>query len=80
MGGGNQRAEVQGPLSGGVLSSTSLLSTHFHISSPTSNPTNMLPIIHLILGALVVSAHGDHNFDLNDLADAGMSYAERHVS
>jgi hypothetical protein len=29
--------------------------------------------------AAVVVAHGDHSFDLDDVNDEGMSYAERHV-
>ncbi|ORY23425.1 hypothetical protein BCR39DRAFT_582863 [Naematelia encephala] len=33
----------------------------------------------ILLLALRVSAHGDHSFDLDDAADNGMSYAERHM-
>ncbi len=37
-------------------------------------------IFHLLLGTLIVGGHGDHSFDLQDLDDVGMSYAERHVN
>ena len=37
-------------------------------------------IAQLVLGVVLAAGHGDHSFDLNDLSDAGMSYAERHVN
>nr|XP_018264522.1 uncharacterized protein I303_02692 [Kwoniella dejecticola CBS 10117]OBR86680.1 hypothetical protein I303_02692 [Kwoniella dejecticola CBS 10117] len=39
----------------------------------------MIRILPVLLGSLLVSAHGDHSFDLDDLNDAGLSYAERHM-
>lgn len=33
----------------------------------------------LALLPALVWGHGDHTFDLDDLSDEGMSYAERHV-
>jgi len=52
------------------------LSNHLNIHSYR---LNML-IFHLLLGTLIVGGHGDHSFDLQDLDDVGMSYAERHVN
>ncbi|KAK6907154.1 hypothetical protein I203_101144 [Kwoniella mangroviensis CBS 8507] len=39
----------------------------------------MIRILPMILSSLLVAAHGDHSFDLDDLNDAGLSYAERHM-
>ncbi|WWC68791.1 uncharacterized protein I206_102726 [Kwoniella pini CBS 10737] len=39
----------------------------------------MIRILPILVSSLLVSAHGDHSFDLNDLNDAGLSYAERHM-
>ena len=36
-------------------------------------------ILLLLHSALLVAGHGDHSFDLNDLKDISMPYAERHV-
>ncbi|WWC87690.1 uncharacterized protein L201_002582 [Kwoniella dendrophila CBS 6074] len=39
----------------------------------------MIQILSILMSSLLVAAHGDHSFDLNDLNDAGLSYAERHM-
>ncbi|WVR03980.1 hypothetical protein IAU60_000979 [Kwoniella sp. DSM 27419] len=39
----------------------------------------MLRLAPILLGSLLVAAHGDHSFDLDDINDAGLSYAERHM-
>jgi hypothetical protein len=46
----------------------------------TSYSSVMVYAAVLLLAAAMAAAHGDHSFDLNDAADDGMSYAERHVS
>lgn len=40
----------------------------------------MSRLLPLVLLAALVSGHSEHSFDLDDQADIGMSYAERHVS
>ena len=43
--------------------------------------TQLHPLALLLLARLHLAlAHSDHSFDLNDGDDAGMPYAERHVS
>ncbi|KAK8861437.1 hypothetical protein IAR55_002256 [Kwoniella newhampshirensis] len=39
----------------------------------------MMRFLSFLTGALLAVAHSEHSFDLNDLEDAGMSYAERHM-
>ncbi|WWD16657.1 hypothetical protein CI109_101087 [Kwoniella shandongensis] len=39
----------------------------------------MIRLLPLLTSALLVVAHSEHSFDLNDQDDAGMSYAERHM-
>ncbi|WVQ94470.1 hypothetical protein IAU59_001549 [Kwoniella sp. CBS 9459] len=39
----------------------------------------MIKLLPFLLTSLLVSAHGDHSFDLDDANDAGLSYAERHM-
>ena len=40
----------------------------------------MVTLCALLVLLRLASAHTDHSFDLDDANDAGMSYAERHVS
>jgi len=40
----------------------------------------MSRLLALSLFASLALGHGDHSFDLDDAADNGMGYAERHVS
>ncbi|WRT65518.1 uncharacterized protein IL334_002463 [Kwoniella shivajii] len=39
----------------------------------------MITLLPILVGSLLVAAHGDHSFDLNDANDDGLSYAERHM-
>lgn len=41
---------------------------------------SLLNALLLLLLPHLVRGHSDHTFDLNDENDAGMPYAERHVS